>query len=442
MVLIGPHDDAGWSQAHYEGLQYLCEHVPDTHVAYVEIVPEGADSEQDFRSLARKGFDFIIGTSFGYMDPMETVAERVPGHDVPPPDRLQVATARTSATSSAPWRTSSTSRACSPARAPSPTATRSWATWPRSRSRRRSGWATRSCSAPSRPAPSARWTSRCINTWHDPAKEKDGAASLFDAGAQVVFTGADTPANADVAQEKGKWAVTYDHPARARSTPASPPRTGSGDRSTPASPRRSRPAPTRPATSTSTPTRRRWACSGSWTARRRSRASPTCRPRIVQKVKDTLAKMLAGEFDRFDVFAGPIDDNTGKELLPAGAEARAGRPRPVPARRPGQRVQDLHVLVERGHHGRAAGPRRLGSPEAGAGGWRAASRPVLGAERQLVTAAGLDGAAPTRSPAVEIRGIVKRFPGVIANDHVDFDAAPRARSMPCSARTAPARARS
>ena len=54
---------------------------------------------------------------------------------------------------------------------------------------------------------------RFINTWHDPVKEKDGAASLFDAGADVVFTGADTGAVADVAQEKGKWAVTYDHQA-------------------------------------------------------------------------------------------------------------------------------------------------------------------------------------------------------------------------------------
>src|SRR5215207_9359207 len=66
MVLIGPHDDGGWSQAHYEGLQYVCENVADSHVAYIENVPEGADSEQVFRSLARKGFDFIIGTSFGY----------------------------------------------------------------------------------------------------------------------------------------------------------------------------------------------------------------------------------------------------------------------------------------------------------------------------------------------------------------------------------------
>ena len=70
MVLIGPHDDGGWSQAHYEGLQYLCQHLADSHVAYIELVPEGADSEQVFRSLARKGFNFIIGTSFGYMDPM------------------------------------------------------------------------------------------------------------------------------------------------------------------------------------------------------------------------------------------------------------------------------------------------------------------------------------------------------------------------------------
>ncbi len=53
---------------------------------------------------------------------------------------------------------------------------------------------------------------RFINTWHDPVLEKEGAASLFDAGAQVVFTGADTGAVADVAQEKDKWGVTYDHP--------------------------------------------------------------------------------------------------------------------------------------------------------------------------------------------------------------------------------------
>jgi len=78
MVLIGPHDDGGWSQAHYEGLTYLEKNVPDTHIAYIENVPEGAESEQVFRSLSRKGFELIFGTSFGYMDAMEILADEFP----------------------------------------------------------------------------------------------------------------------------------------------------------------------------------------------------------------------------------------------------------------------------------------------------------------------------------------------------------------------------
>src|SRR5512137_1391330 len=67
MVLIGPHDDGGWSQAHYEGLQYVEQNVSNVHTAYIENVPEGTDSEQVFRSLSRKGFNVIFCTSFGYM---------------------------------------------------------------------------------------------------------------------------------------------------------------------------------------------------------------------------------------------------------------------------------------------------------------------------------------------------------------------------------------
>src|SRR5687767_15844417 len=66
MVLIGPHDDGGWSQAHFEGLEYIQQNVENVHTAYIENVPEGADSEQVFRSLARKGFNLIFGTSFGF----------------------------------------------------------------------------------------------------------------------------------------------------------------------------------------------------------------------------------------------------------------------------------------------------------------------------------------------------------------------------------------
>jgi ABC-type uncharacterized transport system ATPase subunit len=43
-------------------------------------------------------------------------------------------------------------------------------------------------------------------------------------------------------------------------------------------------------------------------------------------------------------------------------------------------------------------------------------------------------------PVLELRGITKRFPGVLANDHIDLTLN-QARSTPCWARTAPARPR-
>ncbi len=78
VVMLSNHDDGGWSQAQWEGINYVQENMDGAHTAYVELVAEGADSEQVFRALARKGFDLIIGGSFGYMDPMQVVAEEFP----------------------------------------------------------------------------------------------------------------------------------------------------------------------------------------------------------------------------------------------------------------------------------------------------------------------------------------------------------------------------
>jgi basic membrane protein A len=38
----------------------------------------------------------------------------------------------------------------------------------------------------------------------------------------------------------------------------------------------------------------------------------------VQAVQDLLAKMLAGEFTRFDIFKGPITDNQGNLVIEEG----------------------------------------------------------------------------------------------------------------------------
>ena len=105
MVLIGPHDDGGWTQAHYEGLLYVEKNVPDSHVAYIENVPEGAEAEQVFRSLARKGFNLIcrhlvrLHGSNGRPWPRNSPTRRSSTSAATSP------TTRTSATCSAPWKT-------------------------------------------------------------------------------------------------------------------------------------------------------------------------------------------------------------------------------------------------------------------------------------------------------------------------------------------------
>ncbi len=319
MVLIGPHDDGGWSQAHYEGLQYVCENVPDTNVAYVELVPEGADSEQVFRSLARKGFDFIIGTSFGYMDPMETVASEFPDSTF-----LHLTGFKSNGTNFGnffgameDFKYLAGMLAGSRAKADGNPKLGYMATFPIPEELRLGNaimlGAKRTC-------PECTMDVRWINTWHDPNLETEGAASLFDAGAQVVFTGADTPANATVAQEKGKWAVTYDHPSSC-----------SLDACLTApywiwGPEYARIAEQVKA-GTYTAGYEYFDANSGAMGLYGFMEGETPQPGVadlpeadVQLVRDTLAQMLSGEFDRFDVFGGPLTDNQGNVILAEGAQ--------------------------------------------------------------------------------------------------------------------------
>src|SRR5205807_6877557 len=55
---------------------------------------------------------------------------------------------------------------------------------------------------------------------------------------------------------------------------------------------------------------------------------------------------------------------------------------------------------------------------------RRASRRLTSPANGLVTAKGVLATAVPRGAAVAMHGITKRFPGVLANDAVDFEAAP------------------
>jgi basic membrane protein A len=318
MVLIGPHNDGGWSQAHFEGLQYVCENMDDVHVAYMENVAEGADAEQVFRSLARKGFDYIIGTSFGYMEPMAAVAEEFPDQQF-----LHVSGYMSNETNFGnimgameDFKYLAGMLAGSRAKLDGNPKLGYIATFPIPEELRLGNafmlGARETC-------PECTMDVRWINTWHDPQIEREAAASLFDAGAQVVFTGADTPAPAAVAEELGdKWGITYDWAGSCTSPAcltapywlwgAEYTRIAEGIRD----------GSYTPGWVYFDADSQGMGLYGFMEGEELPPGVADLPEEDVQLVRDTLAAMLAGEFDRFDVFSGPITDNQGDVILEEG----------------------------------------------------------------------------------------------------------------------------
>lgn len=322
-VYIGPHNDGGYSQAHDEGRLYVDKNMPDVHTAYIENVPEGADAEQVFRALSRKGFNLIFGTSFGYMDAMEAVASEFP--DI---TYIHVSGYKTNGKNFGnlfgameDMKYLAGMLAGARAKADNSTKLGYMATFSIPEEVRLGN---AFALGMRKTCPDCTLDVRWINTWHDPVKEREAAASLFDAGADVVFTGADTPAVADVATEKGKWGITYDWsgsctakrcltapywnwgPIYAKIIKGVQDKSykvgsdyfdadssglglyGFMEGQTPTDGVNSLPADT------------------------------------VKQVKDLLAQMQAGKFTRFDVFAGPVKDNTGKVIVPEGEKMAQG----------------------------------------------------------------------------------------------------------------------
>jgi len=317
MVLIGPHNDGGWSQAHYEGLEEVAQNVPNVHVAYIENVPEGAESEQVFRSLSRKGFDLIFGTSFGYMDAMEILADEFPDiayiHISGYKSNMDNFGNLFGAMENMKYLAGML--AGSRAKVDGNPKLGYMATFPIPEEIRLGNAIALGMK---KTCPECTLDVRWINTWHDPIIEKEAAASLFDGGAQVVFTGADTPAVADVAEEKGKWGITYDWYGSCKVDAClTAPYWVWG-----------------PVYEEITRGVQDGTYEAGWHYFDADTGGlglygfmegETPQPGIsdlpaedVQMVRDTLAKMLSGEFNRFDVFAGPITDNQGNEVVPAG----------------------------------------------------------------------------------------------------------------------------
>jgi basic membrane protein A len=79
LLLPGKADDVSFNQAMYEGMKKVEEEYKDKiEVTYVEEVYEVSDIEPALRDFASEGYDLIFGHGFQFMEPIVKVAEAFP----------------------------------------------------------------------------------------------------------------------------------------------------------------------------------------------------------------------------------------------------------------------------------------------------------------------------------------------------------------------------
>ncbi|HVP75757.1 MAG TPA: BMP family ABC transporter substrate-binding protein [Gaiellaceae bacterium] len=67
-IYVGPHNDAGWSQAHDDGRLYVQKMLGSkVQTTYKENIAVGAQFSQTVASLAAQGYQMIFATSYGYV---------------------------------------------------------------------------------------------------------------------------------------------------------------------------------------------------------------------------------------------------------------------------------------------------------------------------------------------------------------------------------------
>lgn len=315
-VYVGPIGDGGWTYAHNEGREYLEANGDNVHTAYIESVPEGADAERVIRQLARDGFNAIFTTSFGYMDPTETVAAEFPDTYF-----VHISGFKKNDTNFANLFGGMESMkylvgmiAGARAQADGKTKIGYIAPFPIPEVIRHANAAAlgmrQTCAE-------CELEIRWIFTWFDPDLERQAAQSLIDGGAGVVITGADTSGPVQVAAEAGLYGIGYDSDTACNSAPdncLTTPYWNWG------------PVYTQMVTEMQAGTFKTGdyyfdvnsgglALLGFMEGQTPSAAIPA---EVLPMVQETLAKMQAGEFTYFDVFTGPINDNKGNEVVPAG----------------------------------------------------------------------------------------------------------------------------
>src|SRR5436309_11863321 len=207
-IYVGPHDDAGWSQAHDEGRLAVVKALGSkVQTTYKESIAPGPQLQQTVASLVQQGYKMIFGTSYGFFD--KKLAAKYP--DV----KFEQATGTETASNLSEYFGAGEDTIFLSGMAAG-AASKSGklglvVAYPIPEVIRHSNAFTLGAQL-MHPGATVRlvWT---LN-WFDPAKEKKAAESLVSAGADVLGQNVDSPATGQYAESVGIPWVGYDSDAQ------------------------------------------------------------------------------------------------------------------------------------------------------------------------------------------------------------------------------------
>jgi basic membrane protein A len=203
---VGPVGDAGWTFAHDNGRKAIeAEFGDKVQTSFVESVPEGADAERVIRDMVGQGNKLIFGTTFGYMDYMLKVAgdhkdvkfEHATGYKTA--DNMRTYDSRTyegaymAGVIAGKMTKSNTLGVVGSV--PIPEVIRNI-----------NSFTLGAQSVNPKIKTKVVW----VNKWYDPAREGEGAQSLLNQGADVLFQNTDSSAVLQTAEKAGKFAFGWD----------------------------------------------------------------------------------------------------------------------------------------------------------------------------------------------------------------------------------------
>ena len=204
-VHVGSVDDVGWTHQHDLGRKALERELGDAiETVYAEHVPEGQDAERVIREMLAQGRRLIFSTAYGFMDPTVRIAREFPdcvfenatGFKIS--DNVAVYNARfyegRYLAGLIAANASDSGVIGYVAAVPIPEVLQGINAFT---------IAARTVN------PKLEVRVIWVNSWYDPARERDAAFSLISQGADLLTHHTDTIAVAEVAEQKGRLLIGY-----------------------------------------------------------------------------------------------------------------------------------------------------------------------------------------------------------------------------------------